>query len=444
MQRYVLYILLTVGAVFSALSAQAYDAETFKNIGQPIKFSHKTHALTNQISCEYCHTEARRSKSSGIPAVRSCVGCHIVIAGTTPEQQTEIKKVLDYWEKKESIPWKKIHDLPDHANFSHKRHVTVGLDCTNCHGDVKQVDGAPVPQDARGQVALTMGWCISCHREQTPITDKGKIAAPVRKTRGGDVIAEAPVAAGTMQAKVDCVNRRDFFKIAASGGAGLALASCNNDGVEDIIPKLLPPDNMVTGTPYHFNTICRECSSGCGITLKTREGRVLTAAGNEKHPINKGAICPVGQASVQGLYNPARIKKPILKGEETAWEDALKALAEQIKSAKAAGKKIVLLTAPETGVLSDLTDEFLTQTGGERLELDVNADNTLRLVSEKLFGVYEKPAFHFDRARVLINFGSDFLESWNTPTENAKNSQKCTAIKTGAKHVFITSRTTST
>jgi len=36
---------------------------------QPIYYSHKVHAGTNQISCLYCHGGAQDSKQASIPSV---------------------------------------------------------------------------------------------------------------------------------------------------------------------------------------------------------------------------------------------------------------------------------------------------------------------------------------------------------------------------------------
>ena len=67
---------------------------------------------------------------------------------------------MEYWAQREPIPWIRIHDLPDHVHFTHKRHVLAGVDCQVCHGEVDRMDAAI-------QTApLTMGWCVTCHEER--------------------------------------------------------------------------------------------------------------------------------------------------------------------------------------------------------------------------------------------------------------------------------------
>ena len=93
---------------------------------QPIAFSHKLHTVQNGIPCQYCHLYARRSFSSGVPPVSTCVGCH----GSNEQKlvkpdSLEVKKMRDYWAKGEPIPWVKVHDIPDFVRFPHKVHINA-------------------------------------------------------------------------------------------------------------------------------------------------------------------------------------------------------------------------------------------------------------------------------------------------------------------------------
>jgi hypothetical protein len=129
---------------------------------QPIKFSHRVHAMDNQINCQYCHVYARRSKVSGVPSVSVCMGCHKFV---NPEL-SEIKKVAKYWEDQKPIPWMKIHDIPDFVRYDHSKHVTAknelypdGIQCQTCHGEIQALHVVEKQNPAFG----TMGWCLECH-----------------------------------------------------------------------------------------------------------------------------------------------------------------------------------------------------------------------------------------------------------------------------------------
>ncbi len=135
-------------------------------VEQPIEFPHNTHAGQMGINCMYCHTYARRSAVSGIPRLDKCMGCHKLIESV--KDKPRIKKLFEYWEKKQAIPWKKVHDLPDFVRFNHERHIQrfyfredrpVREVCGYCHGDVASMT------TARRVKALSMGWCVSCHQK---------------------------------------------------------------------------------------------------------------------------------------------------------------------------------------------------------------------------------------------------------------------------------------
>ena len=123
---------------------------------QPINFSHRIHAGDNKIPCLYCHVFAERSRVSGVPNVQRCMGCHKIIKTDSPE----IQKVAGYWDRQEPIPWVKVHNLPDHVYFPHKRHVRAGVQCQNCHGDIAAMDRVERVS------SLKMGWCLSCHTQR--------------------------------------------------------------------------------------------------------------------------------------------------------------------------------------------------------------------------------------------------------------------------------------
>ena len=124
---------------------------------QPIEFSHKVHAGDYEIPCLYCHSQARKSASAGVPSVNKCVGCHDVVAAERPQ----IRQVMAYWANQEPIPWVKVHDLPDFVHFPHKRHVAADIECQECHGPVETMERVT------RMAPMEMGLCLDCHKENS-------------------------------------------------------------------------------------------------------------------------------------------------------------------------------------------------------------------------------------------------------------------------------------
>lgn len=132
---------------------------------QPINFSHVIHVQQNKMECQYCHWTVSKSAYAAIPEVESCMGCHKLVPGKIPEgsgltMSPEVKKIHDAYNAGEEIAWEKVHVMPDHVRFNHKRHVKAGVTCHECHG---QVPAMPVVERVS---SMKMGWCISCHRER--------------------------------------------------------------------------------------------------------------------------------------------------------------------------------------------------------------------------------------------------------------------------------------
>lgn len=179
--------LLFLGAYFGFTALMSVGVDEGYQPVQPILFSHKIHAGDNKIDCQYCHSSAKHSKTSGIPSVNVCMNCHKNISEVADDTKVldkgktyldgEIQKIYDaagwdadnlkYTGKTKPIKWVRIHNLPDFVYYNHSQHVTVaGLKCQQCHGPVQTMD------EVYQYSPLTMGWCIDCHKE-TEVDVKG-------------------------------------------------------------------------------------------------------------------------------------------------------------------------------------------------------------------------------------------------------------------------------
>lgn len=128
---------------------------------QPINFSHVIHVQQNKMECQYCHWSVGKASYAAIPEEETCMGCHgALVAGKSEQGKKDIEKLKDYYNRGEPIPWVKVHVMPDHVKFNHKRHVKAGVSCQECHGQI------PEMEKVERVSSMKMGWCISCHREK--------------------------------------------------------------------------------------------------------------------------------------------------------------------------------------------------------------------------------------------------------------------------------------
>ena len=158
---YVLRVRLPV-TLFIALTSFtiAYFASRAERDGigytpeQPINFSHKLHAGDMKIDCQYCHTGVEKSRVAMVPPLETCMNCHRIARKDRPD----IIKLTKYYNDGIALPWKRIHKLPDFVFFNHSAHINKGIDCVNCHGDVRQMEQV-------GQMnSFAMSACLDCHR----------------------------------------------------------------------------------------------------------------------------------------------------------------------------------------------------------------------------------------------------------------------------------------
>ncbi|HJQ21315.1 MAG TPA: cytochrome c3 family protein [Gemmatimonadaceae bacterium] len=148
---------LAIGAVVLSAYSGASSSQDRQPV-QPINFPHPLHAGGKlKLNCLYCHYTANKSPDPGMPAVGTCMGCHLVVRGNQPE----IKKLAQYYAlggpTAKPVPWVRIHKVPDYVHFPHFRHVNAGVTCQTCHGQVQTMNR--VYQYS----SLNMGWCVKCH-----------------------------------------------------------------------------------------------------------------------------------------------------------------------------------------------------------------------------------------------------------------------------------------
>ncbi|GAP08265.1 MAG TPA: hypothetical protein DEQ80_01055 [Anaerolinea thermolimosa] len=223
----------------------------------------------------------------------------------------------------------------------------------------------------------------------------------------------------------DTISRRNFLKLSGLSAAAAVLTGCGPAArYVTRRPYYEMPEYAVLGESTYFATTCIECPAGCGLIMRTFEGRAIKAEGNPAHPVNHGKLCSRGLTGVQGLYNPDRIQRPgkrARRGNPTLepldWDTALGVVREALNGA-GAGVAFYLGLAPDH--LYDLVLE-LTQAIGAPPPVRFGALGmfearaTLVEAVRQVFGEARFPYFDLAGADVVVSFGANFLETWLSP-----------------------------
>ena len=206
-----------------------------------------------------------------------------------------------------------------------------------------------------------------------------------------------------------------------------ALAACGSQQPQKLIPYVVPPDDVIPGVATWYKSVCRECPAGCGTLVRTREGRVVKVEGNPDHPVNLGALCVRGQSAVQGLYNPDRLMGPMKRSDEgkfepITWEQAEELLANTVRYLRYSrrAERMAFVTERVTGSTEKLLREWLDAAAEKQglprlIQYEPFAYEALRAANKICFGTTEIPHLHIGRAQMLLSFGADFLETYDSP-----------------------------
>ncbi|MFP6816463.1 MAG: molybdopterin-dependent oxidoreductase, partial [Pseudomonadales bacterium] len=230
------------------------------------------------------------------------------------------------------------------------------------------------------------------------------------------------------------IERRDFLKLVGAGsvgvGAGFMLRESIKHPQEYLIPHVLAPEDFSTGIATWYNSVCSMCAAGCGISVRTREGRAKKIEGNPLHPVSQGALCSLGQTGLQVLYNPDRLTGPLLqtgkRGSSSfmpiSWEEGLGKVAGRMDLLKAArrGDRISLLSQGVGGHLAQLFELLMQELGSERLlHYDFDHPHTLYAANRSFFGEERLPYYDLKNTRYLLSFGADYLGNWISPVHHS-------------------------
>ncbi len=250
---------------------------------------------------------------------------------------------------------------------------------------------------------------------------------------------------------VEVVERRTFLKMLGSAGPAVAISACAPVAPERIIPFVVPPEDVIPGVATWYASVCGECPAGCGILVRTREGRAVKVEGNPEHPVNRGGLCIRGQASLQGLYNPDRIEGPRRRRvtneaagqsvlDAVPWDTARQDFVDRLQALRDAGRgdRVAVITPPLTGTLGTLVSLWTEALGGARwIRYEPFAYEAIREANERVFGRAEVPHYDFSRADLLVSFGADFLETFGSPVGYARDHAGQRRVRGGERARFV-------
>ncbi len=216
--------------------------------------------------------------------------------------------------------------------------------------------------------------------------------------------------------------RRDFLKFLGFSTAAATLAASCEMPVRKVIPYAIKPEEIVPGVPNYYASTFTDGGDWCPIVIKTRDGRPIKVEGNEKSSITGGGTSSRVQASVLSLYDNARLRQPYADGKEATFE----AVDRKVKDSLSGGGQAYLLTST---IISPTTKEVISKflvkhPNAQHITCDPISYSGMLLANEASYGKRTLPSYRFDKAKTIVSLDADFLGTWLSPVEFAKQYSK--------------------
>src|ERR1700686_1048442 len=214
---------------------------------------------------------------------------------------------------------------------------------------------------------------------------------------------------------VDPVSRRGFLKLAGASLALAGLAGCTRQPLEQILPYVRQPEQLIPGRPIFYATAMPFHGHALPLLVETHEFRPTKVEGNPLHAASMGATDLFAQASILNLYDPDRSTTLTYMGELRPWGEFALALnskindKEGLRARQGAGLRFLTgaVSSPSFGWQMKAVQQLFPQSRWHRWD-PVNRDN-VRAGSKLAFGGYYDPIYNFENAAVVVSLDADFL-----------------------------------
>ncbi|RJP62487.1 MAG: 4Fe-4S dicluster domain-containing protein [Ignavibacteriales bacterium] len=227
--------------------------------------------------------------------------------------------------------------------------------------------------------------------------------------------------------KLSGLSRRKFLALLGASTT-FAAASCSNyNDKGQVIPYNKKPDEITPGVSNFYASTCNGCSQACGVLIKTREGRPVKIDGNPDHPVNKGKICSIGQASILDLYDPNRLRKPLTMSDGFGFETSFGKIDDEVltalNNAVNNGKEISVIThIVASPSQKKLFDDFIAKYPTTKIySYELFDDLNKNLAWNKSYGSSQFPVIKWSDAKIIVALESDFLGNEGNTVENIRH-----------------------
>jgi molybdopterin-containing oxidoreductase family iron-sulfur binding subunit len=210
----------------------------------------------------------------------------------------------------------------------------------------------------------------------------------------------------------DGFSRRRFLTLLGASAALATGAGCKlTRSRAAVVPYTKKQEEIVPGVADYYASTFQEGEIAYPVLVKAREGRPIHVEGNAEHPLYRGKTSFHATADLLGLYDPDRVRGPIIEGRPGTWKAATEQLVRALKDATNQHKGIVLVTPAVRSPTRQALIARLAQALPSMCHIpwEPAADHQERQAQRELFGEIRLPQHRFDKAQTIVALEADFL-----------------------------------
>lgn len=222
------------------------------------------------------------------------------------------------------------------------------------------------------------------------------------------------------EAETSGTSRRDFLKVMGFSTAAVALAACETP-VNRSIPYVVKPEEVTPGVANFYATTFYDGHDYASILVKTREGRPIKIEGNDLKGLSHSGTNARVQASVLGLYDGARLRGPVWKGEDSTWKTVDEKIVASLKDGAIRILTSTIISPSTKAVIAEFTAKYPST---KHITYDAISYNALSLANKNVFGKSVVSSYDFSKAKIVVGIACDFLGNWLSGEEFSKQYAK--------------------
>jgi len=209
----------------------------------------------------------------------------------------------------------------------------------------------------------------------------------------------------------DGVSRRRFLTLLGASAALATGAGCKLTRNRSVVPYTRKQEEIIPGVANYYASTFQEGEIAYPVLVKAREGRPIHVEGNAEHPLYRGKTSFHATADLLGLYDPDRLRGPLINDRPGTWKAAVEQLVRALKDATNQRKGIALVTPAvlsptRQALIARLTEAWPSL---RHFPWEPAADHQERQAQRELLGTIRLPQHRFERVQTILALEADFL-----------------------------------